>query len=405
MHGDPRHCTAPAGNERSNMRPGGRPSQGCKSTSPTGSFRGNGRSPGVLNATDRHGREVKGEGTSVHAVRARHVSSFADRWSRADARRCRSGSPPRRSDDRYHRRRHPQRLRPKARRPEARGASGECPPYPHAHVGGSANAARQGGRSLRLRQGGRERAGAASAHHFPRGPHRHGPGGRTSRPAGGNRRCLATDGAAATECVLRFLDGRLADSLQHRELRFGLAGGLALQTTPWSYTRLWVGAVWRREDFALAATVPFPRSQFGTVGAGLEFKRVRFQVLENFNSFARQEDVDVSQLLHLGFWAAPRAWGYGPGQAGIGPEARGQVSGLWHGGFAVFRGQAGGVVTGTGVDSVRVAGSVTVASQNLPRGTLIFHLEGGVLRRPQTGGGVDPWGGNKGARVFWGHHP
>src|SRR5438552_8576681 len=35
----------------------------------------------------------------------------------------------------------------------------------------------------------------------------------------------------------------------------------------------------------------------------------------------------------LGFWAAPRAWGYGPGQAGIGPEARGQVSGLWHGGF------------------------------------------------------------------------
>ena len=109
--------------------------------------------------------------------------------------------------------------------------------------------------------------------------------------------------------------------------------------------------------------MPFPRSQFGTVGAGLEFKRVRFQVLENFNAFARQEDVDVSQLLHLGFWAAPRAWGYGPGQAGIGPEARGQVSGLWRGGFAVFRGQAGGVVTGTGVDSVRVAGSVTVASQ------------------------------------------
>src|SRR2546422_6778530 len=52
----------------------------------------------------------------------------------------------------------------------------------------------------------------------------------------------------------------------------------------------------------------------------------RSQVLENFNSFARQEDVDVSQLLHLGFWAAPRAWGYGPGQAGIGPEARDRKS-------------------------------------------------------------------------------
>src|SRR2546422_5304914 len=36
-------------------------SQGCKSTSPTGSFRGNARSPGELNATDRHGREVRSE--------------------------------------------------------------------------------------------------------------------------------------------------------------------------------------------------------------------------------------------------------------------------------------------------------------------------------------------------------
>src|SRR2546422_10192117 len=82
----------------------------------------------------------------------------------------------------------------------------------------------------------------------------------------------------------------------------------------------------------------------------------RSQVLENFNSFARQEDVDVSQLLHLGFWAAPRAWGYGPGQAGIGPEARGQVSGLWHGGFAVFRGQAGGGGTGAGGSEERRVG-------------------------------------------------
>src|SRR2546422_7101913 len=131
----------------------------------------------------------------------------------------------------------------------------------------------------------------------------------------------------------------------------------------------------------------------------------RSQVLENFNSFARQEDVDVSQLLHLGFWAAPRAWGYGPGQAGIGPEARGQVSGLWHGGFAVLRGEAGAVVTGTGVDSVRVAGSVTGARQNLPRETPSFHLEGGGLRRPQPGGEFGLWRENKGPRVFGGAAP
>ena len=133
-------------------------------------------------------------------------------------------------------------------------------------------------------------------------------------------RSLTTDGTAAKERVLRFQDGILLDSLQHRELRVGLSGGVSLQATPSGYLRLWAGAAWRREDFAAATTVPFPRSSFGTVGAGLEMKRVRFQVLENFNSFARQEDVDLSQTLHLGLWAAPRAWGYEPGRAGVGPE-------------------------------------------------------------------------------------
>jgi hypothetical protein len=216
-------------------------------------------------------------------------------------------------------------------------------------------------------------------------------------------RSLTTDGAAAKERVLRFRDGVLAESLQHRELRFGLSGGVALRVTPASYARLWFGAAWRREDFALASTLPFPRSRFGTVGAGIEMKRVRFQVLENFNSFARQEDVDLSQKLRLGLWAAPRAWGYGPGRAGVGPEANGQLSGIWHGGFAVLRGQAGGVLTGAGVDSGRVIGSVTVASQNLPRQSLILHVEGGMLRGPKPGDEFDLWRDNKGPRLFGAH--
>ena len=216
-------------------------------------------------------------------------------------------------------------------------------------------------------------------------------------------RSLTTDGTAARERVLRFRDGVLADSLQHRELRLGLSGGVALRATPVSYARLWFGAAWRREDFALASTLPFPRSRFGTVGAGIEMKRVRFQVLENFNSFARQEDVDLSQKLRLGLWAAPRAWGYGPGRAGVGPEVSGQLSSIWHGGFAVLRAQAGGVLTGAGVDSGRVIGSVTVASQNLPRQSLIVHLEGGMLRGPKGGDEFDLWRDNKGPRLFGAH--
>ncbi|HEX4600484.1 MAG TPA: hypothetical protein VH116_03740 [Gemmatimonadales bacterium] len=216
-------------------------------------------------------------------------------------------------------------------------------------------------------------------------------------------RSLTTDGAVAKERVLRFRDGFLADSLQHRELRFGVAGGVALAATPTSYLRLWYGAGWRREDFALASTVPFPRSQFGTAGAGIELKRVRFQVLENLNSFARQEDVDLSQTLRLGLWAAPRAWGYPSGQAGVGGEASGQVSSMWRGGFAVLRGQATGVLAGAGLDSGRVIGGVTVVSQSLAHQSLVLHLEGGALRRPKPGDEFDLWRDSKGPRLFGAH--
>ena len=216
-------------------------------------------------------------------------------------------------------------------------------------------------------------------------------------------RSLVTYGAAGKERVLRFRDDTLADSMQHRLLLFGLSGGVALRAARTSYARLWFGASWRREDFAPATTVPFPHSQFGTVGAGIELKQVRFQVLENFNAFAHQEDVDLSQILRLGVWAAPRAWGYKPDSAGVGPEASGQLSAIWHNGFAVVRGQADGVLTGAGVDSGRVFGGMTVASQNLARQTLVFHLEGGALRRPKPGDEFDLWRDSKGPRLFGAH--
>src|SRR5256886_8572853 len=58
----------------------------------------------------------------------------------------------------------------------------------------------------------------------------------------------------------------------------------------------------------------------------MDLGHVRFQVLERFNSYARREDVDVSQLLHFGVWAAPHAWGYPSGQAGVGAAVRGQLA-------------------------------------------------------------------------------
>ncbi len=213
-------------------------------------------------------------------------------------------------------------------------------------------------------------------------------------------RALTMDGEAASERVLVFRDGVLDTAVERRALRFGVTGGFAPRATSRDYLRLWLAGAWRREDFAPETTTVFARSVFGTAGAGLDLGHVRFQVLERFNSYARREDVDLSQRLLIGLWAAPRAWGYPARQAGVGPEMQGQVSALWPRGFAVVRGQANGVYTADGLDSARVTGSLTVAAQNVRRQTLIFHLEGGALRRAKPGAEFDLWIEKKGPRVF-----
>jgi len=214
-------------------------------------------------------------------------------------------------------------------------------------------------------------------------------------------RALAIDGEAASERVLVFRDG-VADTVERRVLRIGVTAGFAPHATSRDFVRVWASAQWRREDFDSLGRTPFPRSTFGAVGAGVDVGHVRFHVLERFNSYARREDVDLSQLLHAGVWAAPRAWGYPSDRAGVGAELSGQASAIWSGGFVVLRGDANGVyapVAG-GLDSGRVSGGVTVASQNLPRQTLILHAEAGALKRPKPGAEFDLWVQRKGPRVF-----
>jgi hypothetical protein len=220
------------------------------------------------------------------------------------------------------------------------------------------------------------------------------------------RHGLTSDGEAASERVLLFRDG-LPDTtrfpkgqVERRALRLNLTAGFALRATTEGYVRLWLAGQWRRENFDSLGTAAFPRSVFGTVGAGLDVGRVRFQVLERFNSYARREDVDVSQLFHVGAWAAPRAWGYPSGQAGIGPEVSAQLAAPWRGGFAVLQAAANGVLTTGLPDSGRVAGALTVASQNLRNQTLILHVEGAQLRLAKPGSEFDLWNSQNGPRVF-----
>ena len=213
---------------------------------------------------------------------------------------------------------------------------------------------------------------------------------------------LATDGEAATQRVLRFRDGVLADSAERRALRFGVSGGVALRASSRSYLRVRLSAQWRREDYDPIAATTVPYSQTAAAGATIEVGHRRIHVLEGVNTYARREGFDLSQTLSLGAWAAPRAWGYGAGEAGIGPAVRGQVSAVWHGGFVVMRVAAQGVV-GVSRDSGRVEGELTAVSQRLSRQTLVVHVEGGAIRGAKLGSEFDLWQDADGPRTFGAH--
>jgi hypothetical protein len=224
---------------------------------------------------------------------------------------------------------------------------------------------------------------------------------------------LGTGGEAATQRVLQFRDGLLDSTFKRYALRFSAGGGLALHATTHAYTRLWFSGSWRREDFTFCPppnTPPdyscptvVPRSEFFTLGAGIEIAHSRFAVLQRFNTYGRREDVNLSNSLHAGLWAAPRAWGYPSGAAGVGAEASGQVSDAWPGGFIVLRALGNGVYNGTALDSARAHLSVTVASQNFVLQTVLLHVEGGLLRHPKPGGQFDTWIDQTGPRLFGVH--
>lgn len=214
---------------------------------------------------------------------------------------------------------------------------------------------------------------------------------------------LVTDGQAASHRVLEFRDGVRSDSAERRALAFTLTGGVALRATERSYVRLWAAAGWRREDFAPETTAAIAYSGFGTLGIGIAAARTRYAVFEHLNGFGRREDVDLSSAVRLGVWAAPRAWGYPAGRAGLGPEMQGQVGARWGSGLALLRGELHGVVGSAGVDSGFARASLDVASLGLPRQALLLHLEASALRRPKFGEVFDPWSTQNGPRGFGAH--
>ena len=78
-------------------------------------------------------------------------------------------------------------------------------------------------------------------------------------------------------------------------------------------------------------------------------------MIRHWNSFGRPEDVDLSTVLRVGVWLAPRAFGYPDSSAGAGPEVAAQVGFPWSGGFGVLRAAGRGIIGPAGLDSGRAS--------------------------------------------------
>ncbi len=219
------------------------------------------------------------------------------------------------------------------------------------------------------------------------------------------RWALFTTGEAANQRTLDFRDGVVADSAVGHALVFGLTGGVALGATSREYIRFWAGAVWRREDYVPKTTpaTPAPYSAFGTIGVGLDAARVRYGVYQHLNGFAQAEDVDLSSTLSVGVWAAPRAWGYAPLRAGVGPSVSAQAATRWTTGLALVRADGHGVYGPGGLDSGQAHASLDVASLAFPRQALLLHVEGGTMQGQRPGATFDPWVTLNGPRGFGAH--
>jgi hypothetical protein len=219
----------------------------------------------------------------------------------------------------------------------------------------------------------------------------------------GARAALATSGQAADHRVLVFRDGVLADSARRRALVLGLGGGIALSASDSGYARLRIFGQWRREAFTRYG-LPITRdSASAAVGVAIDLGRTRYVVAHSLDQFARREDVDVSRRLFLGLYAAPRAFGYGAGRAGVGPVLQAQLGAAWRRLLAWVRVDAGGVIGRGGVDSGRVEAAASLLSQQLPRQTLVLHAEGGAARRIAPGTEFDLWLDVDGPRAFGAH--
>lgn len=197
-------------------------------------------------------------------------------------------------------------------------------------------------------------------------------------------------GEERQERIFRFFEGRdvATDTLQRRYWMARSGVGVAVNGTSTGYLRAGIDGQIRRDDYARQARVDtLGRSVSGALTGYLEWRAARFLVSRDFEGFGRQEDVDLSTVIHAGLGVTPKAWGYE--DFGVVPQMSMWTGLGWRGGFARAYASALGRFGSAGLDSGSVHVSGTVVLKPRLRQMMVLHGAHGWQKNPMPGGEFD----------------
>ena len=205
--------------------------------------------------------------------------------------------------------------------------------------------------------------------------------------------------------VLRFFEGERSASvvLRRRYALLRADPARAVVASSRGFVRIGLLGQLRRDDFldrTSVGSVEFPRTVTAAVGPYVWVNRSSFTVVRNFRSFLREEDIDLSEGLLFGAYAAPSAFGYD--RDGLGLQVNALAGARLPGGFAAVRAQATGLVSGEGLDSGTVRLGATWLIQPARRHSLTLFGQAGWQENAVPGEEFD-LGLGRGPRAFYAH--
>src|SRR4029453_8391692 len=166
------------------------------------------------------------------------------------------------------------------------------------------------------------------------------------------------------ERVLQYFDGiqTAGDSLRRRYLLAGIEPAKAIKKSTSGYLRIGLNGQIRRDDYTTWPGTPTYGGITGTIGAFVEARKANFAITRGFRSFGQDEDIDLSNFVRFGVYAAPKAFGY-DSESGVGGLMQVRLGTPLPFGFAWFDGRANGLLGSGGLDS----GSVVVGATSVIR--------------------------------------